>query len=67
MAKLSLRAEQTAKAEKILKDLAAEHPQDQDLYQAYKDASAKHTMSEGRYDTAESGEGSYRDSLKEQG
>ncbi len=57
-------AEQTAKAEKILKDLAAEYPQDQDLYQAYKNASAKHTMREGRYDTAESGEGSYRDSLR---
>ncbi|MDB4718734.1 hypothetical protein OAG11_07680, partial [Verrucomicrobia bacterium] len=33
-------------------------------YQAYKNASAKHTMREGRYDTAESGEGSYRDSLR---
>ena len=59
-----IEAEQTAKAEKILKDLAAEYPQDQDLYQAYKNASAKHTMREGRYDTAESGEGSYRDSLR---
>ena len=58
-------AKQTAKAEKILKDLAAEHPKDPELYQAYKDASAKHTMREGRYDSAESGEGSYRDSLKD--
>lgn len=58
-------AKQTAKAEKILKDLAAEHPKDPELYQAYKDASAKHTMREGRYDSAESGDGTYRDSLKD--
>ena len=57
-------AKQTAKAENILKDLAAEHPNDQELYQAYKNASAKHTMREGRYDSADSGDGSYRDSLK---
>lgn len=58
-------ANQTAKAEKILKDLTAEYPKDPELYQAYKDASAKHTMREGRYDSAESGEGSYRDSLRD--
>jgi tetratricopeptide (TPR) repeat protein len=57
-------ANQTSKAENILKDLAAEHPNDQELYQAYKNASAKHTMREGRYDSADSGDGSYRDSLK---
>ena len=55
---------QTGRAEKILKDLASEHPNDPDLYQAYKDASAKHTMLEGRYDTLEGGEGSYRDVLR---
>ncbi len=58
-------AGQTSKAEKILKDLASEYPTDQELYQAYKNASAKHTMKAGRYDSAEKGDGSYRDSLKD--
>jgi tetratricopeptide (TPR) repeat protein len=57
-------ARQTGRAEKILKDLAAEHPDDPDLYQAYKDASANHTMQAGKYDTLEGGEGSYRDILR---
>lgn len=58
-------ANQTAKAENMLKELAAEHPRDPELHQAYKDASAKHTMREGKYDSAESGDGSYRDSLRD--
>ena len=57
-------SKQTSKAEKILKDLAAEHHNDPELYQAYKNASAKKTMQEGRYDSADTGDGSYRDSLK---
>lgn len=57
-------ARQTGRAEKILKDLAAEYPNDPDLYQAYKDASANRTMQEGKYDTLEGGEGSYRDILR---
>ncbi len=60
-----IEARQSSRAEKILRDLSSEHPNDPELQQAFKDASANHTMQAGRYDTLEDGDGSYRDILRD--
>jgi tetratricopeptide (TPR) repeat protein len=52
------------RAEKVLMDIARLLPNDADVAQALKDISAKTTLSEGGYDALASGEGSYRDILK---
>ena len=53
------------RGEKILMDLLRDNPQDGDLNKALKNLSARKTMDEGGYGALESGEGSYRDILKD--
>jgi tetratricopeptide (TPR) repeat protein len=52
------------RGEKLLMDLLRDHPNDGELNQALKNLSARKTLSEGGYGALESGEGSYRDILK---
>ncbi|MGH7951279.1 MAG: tetratricopeptide repeat protein [Limisphaerales bacterium] len=52
------------RGEKILLELLRETPNDGELNQALKDLSARKTLTEGGYGALESGEGSYRDILK---
>jgi tetratricopeptide (TPR) repeat protein len=56
-----------SRAEKILMDLMREIPGDGELRDALKDLSARKTLDEGGYGALESGEGSYRDILKDKG
>ena len=51
--------------QKILKELNQAHPNDAEVFQAYKDCSANHTLQEGRYEGLEGGQGSYRDILRD--
>lgn len=53
------------RGEKILMDLLRDNPHDSDLSKALKNLSARKTMDEGGYSALESGEGSYRDILKD--
>jgi tetratricopeptide (TPR) repeat protein len=52
------------RAEKVLMDVALALPNDAEVSQALKDLSARTTLSQGGYDALASGEGSYRDILK---
>jgi predicted Zn-dependent protease len=52
------------RAEKLLMDLMRELPNDNELNQALKDLSARKTLDEGGYAALESGQGSYRDVLR---
>lgn len=51
-------------AEQILETLCETLPNDPEVAQALKDVSAKRTLKEGGYNKLESGEGSYRDILR---
>lgn len=53
------------RGEKILMDLLRDNPHDGDLNKALKNLSARKTMDEGGYGALESGEGSFRDILKD--
>jgi tetratricopeptide (TPR) repeat protein len=53
------------RAEKVLVDISRLLPTDADIAQALKDISARTTLSQGGYDALASGEGSYRDILKD--
>ena len=53
------------RGEKILMDLLRDNPHDGDLNMALKNLSARKTMDEGGYGALESGEGSFRDILKD--
>ncbi len=55
-----------SRAEKLLVDLARSVPHDAEVAQALKDLSARKTLDEGGYDELASGEGSYRDILKDE-
>jgi tetratricopeptide (TPR) repeat protein len=59
------RAGQVAKAEHIYRELERAYPNDQAIQQALKNVVAKRTMVEGGYEALSSGEGSYRDILKD--
>src|SRR6266704_1362476 len=54
------------RAERTLSDLLRTMPTDGDLAQALKNISARRTMKEGGYGALASGEGSYRDILKDE-
>jgi tetratricopeptide (TPR) repeat protein len=56
---------EVVRAERILADLAADYPQDQDLALALKNISARKTMEKGGYEKAAEGKGSYRDMLRD--
>jgi tetratricopeptide (TPR) repeat protein len=55
-----------ARGERVLAELVRIYPHDSDLAHALKDLSARNTLTEGGYDALASGEGSYRDILKDQ-
>jgi tetratricopeptide (TPR) repeat protein len=55
---------EVGRAEKILADLYASFPSDNELAQALKDLSARKTLDEGGYEALADGSGSYRDILK---
>ena len=52
------------RAERLLAEFARSNPNDAEVSQALKDVSAKRTLTEGGYGALESGEGSYRDILR---
>ncbi|HXS69353.1 MAG TPA: tetratricopeptide repeat protein [Candidatus Polarisedimenticolia bacterium] len=52
------------RAERILMDLQRAMPTDAELHQALKDLSARKTLTEGGYEGLASGQGSYRDILR---
>lgn len=54
-----------ARAQKLVDDLVAAHPNDPELLEAAKDMAAKRTLTEGRYENLAGGQGSYRDILKD--
>lgn len=58
-------AGQVAKAETIYSDLMRHDPGNIEIGQALKNLSARRTMQEGGYDSLASGEGSYRDILRD--
>src|SRR6185437_6854713 len=55
---------EAGRAERIMIEIANANPNDQELHQALKDLSARKTLSEGGYDALASGQGSYRDILR---
>ncbi len=54
----------TSGAERVLAELLRSFPSDGELNQALKDLSARKTLDQGGYNALESGQGSYRDILK---
>ncbi len=60
-----LAAGQNDRADKIYADLLAADPADAEVARAYKDLGARRTINEKGYAALESGEGSYRDILKD--
>jgi len=66
LARLLAAAGEGAKAEAIISALAAAYPHDSEIAQAVKDVAANRTLTEGGYAALESGEGSYRDILKDE-
>jgi tetratricopeptide (TPR) repeat protein len=59
------RSGQVAKAEAIYRELERAYPNDQTIMQSLKNVVAKRTMVEGGYEALSTGEGSYRDILKD--
>ena len=57
-------AGQTAKAESLYTDLQRAHPNKNEVTIALKDLSARHSMTQGGYETLADGTGSYRDILR---
>jgi tetratricopeptide (TPR) repeat protein len=53
------------KAEAIYTELQQEYPNDNQIFQAFKDLSARKTLDEGGYEALSGGKGSYRDILKD--
>ncbi len=64
LSKALAQAGQAARAEVIVGELARTYPNDPDIAQALKNVSASRTLSEGGYEVLASGQGSYRDILK---
>jgi tetratricopeptide (TPR) repeat protein len=58
-------AGQKSVAEKVLVDLRREHPNDNEIFMALKNISARKTMDEGAYSALKGGEASFRDALKD--
>lgn len=64
LAEALLAAGQVQRADRIYADLLAVNPNDQAVARAYKDLGARRTMAEKGYATLATGEGSYRDALR---
>ena len=58
-------AGEKTKAENIFAELQREYPNDNEIFMALKNVSARKTLDEGGYEALSSGEGSYRDILKD--
>src|SRR3974390_1159836 len=58
-------AGESAKAEKIYEELRATFPTDNEVFMALKNHSARKTMDQGGYNALATGQGSYRDILKD--
>ncbi len=56
---------ETKRAEGVYQELLRANPNDADVAKAYKDLTARQTMTESGYDTVGNGQGSYRDLLKD--
>ena len=54
-----------ARAETLLQELAARHPRDPEIIQAFKDASARRSLSEGGYQNLGEDGGTYRDIIRD--
>lgn len=65
LAKAYARINQIAKAEAVYNELLRANPNDAEVAQAYKNLSARQTLDESGFGALESGEGSYRDVLKD--
>jgi len=61
------RAGEKTKAENVYESLRREYPNDNEIFMALKNVSARKTMDEGGYGALASGQGSYRDILKDKG
>lgn len=59
-------AGEAPRAERVLSELQRMFPTDSDVSQALKDLSARKTLSEGGYNQIASGQGSYRDILRDE-
>ncbi len=66
LARLLAAAGEGARAEALINALAAAHPHDPEIARAVKDIAANRTLTEGGYAALESGQGSYRDILKDE-
>ncbi|HNQ87706.1 MAG TPA: tetratricopeptide repeat protein [Verrucomicrobiota bacterium] len=64
LAQTLMRTGHGQRAEAILGELSRQHPSDPEITQALKDVAASRTMSEGGYGALASGQGSYRDVLR---
>jgi tetratricopeptide (TPR) repeat protein len=53
------------RAERVLEDLRGQYPNDNEIFMALKNLSARKTLNEGGYEALASGKGSYRDILKD--
>ncbi len=58
-------ARDTKRAELVLEELRGEYPNDNEIFMALKNLSARKTLNEGGYEALADGTGSYRDILKD--
>jgi tetratricopeptide (TPR) repeat protein len=58
-------SEDTIRAEKVYEQLRVVYPNDNEIFMALKNLSARKTLNEGGYEALASGKGSYRDILKD--
>ena len=65
LADLYVQVGETKRAEGIYQELLQANPNDAEVAQAYKNLSARQTLSQGGYETLADGKGSYRDALKD--
>ncbi len=65
LAKALVAAGQSDRADKIYADLLAVNPADSEVAQAYKNLGARRTLADKGYATLATGEGSYRDALRD--
>jgi tetratricopeptide (TPR) repeat protein len=64
LADLCVKVNDTKRAEATFQELMRAYPNDAEIAQAYKNLTARQTMSEGGYEAIADGTGSYRDALR---
>jgi tetratricopeptide (TPR) repeat protein len=65
LADLCIQINDTKRAETFFQELMRVYPNDAEIAQAYKNLTARQTMTEGSYEALADGTGSYRDALKD--